>query len=147
MRMESLKITPNAILSRNLAVVVAARWLFACRASQWGGGMPGKSWLGAVPHCIEVFAANPDNLFESTPWISTLSSRQPPPTARVTSTSKPDCRRRSGSAGLAHDRGAHRRAAAAGCRPPVDRRGAVAAFFWNAGPTISRARSRGFAAG
>ncbi len=59
MRMESMKITPNAILSRNLAVVVGNALVIA---------LPGKPSAaveclgfvaGAIPHCVEVLQELP----------------------------------------------------------------------------------------
>jgi len=59
MRMESMKITKNAILSRNLAVVVGKTLVL---------GLPGKPSgaveclsfvVGAIPHCIEVLQEVP----------------------------------------------------------------------------------------
>jgi len=59
MRMESLKLTKNAILSRNLAVVVGKTLVL---------GLPGKPSgaveclsfvVGAIPHCIEVLQEVP----------------------------------------------------------------------------------------
>jgi len=59
MRMESLKITRNAILSRNLAVVVDKALVI---------GLPGKPSgaveclgvvAGAIPHCVEVLQQLP----------------------------------------------------------------------------------------
>ena len=59
MRMESLKLTKNAILSRNFAVVVAKTLVL---------GLPGKPSgaveclsfvVGAIPHCIEVLQEVP----------------------------------------------------------------------------------------
>jgi molybdopterin adenylyltransferase len=59
MRMQSLKLTPNAILSRNLAVVVGSTLVIA---------LPGKpsgavECLGfvaeAIPHCVEILQQVP----------------------------------------------------------------------------------------
>jgi molybdopterin adenylyltransferase len=59
MRLESMKITKNAILSRNLAVVVGKTLVI---------GLPGKPSgaveclsfvVGAIPHCIEVLQEMP----------------------------------------------------------------------------------------
>ena len=59
MRMESMKLTKNAILSRNLAVVVGKTLVI---------GLPGKPSgaveclgfvVGAIPHCIEVLQEVP----------------------------------------------------------------------------------------
>jgi len=59
MRMESLKITPNAILSRNLAVVVG-RTLVICLPGKPSGAVECLGIVaGAVPHCIEVLQQIP----------------------------------------------------------------------------------------
>jgi molybdopterin adenylyltransferase len=59
MRMESMKITKNAILSRNLAVVIGKALVI---------GLPGKPTgaveclsfvVGAIAHCIEVLQEVP----------------------------------------------------------------------------------------
>lgn len=59
MRRESMKLTPNAILSRNLAVVIGKTLVI---------GLPGKPGgaveclgfvVGAIPHCIEVLQEVP----------------------------------------------------------------------------------------
>ena len=54
MRMESLKITPNAILSRSLAVVVE-KGLVICLPGKPSGAVECLGFvLGAIPHCVEV---------------------------------------------------------------------------------------------
>jgi len=54
MRMESLKITPNAILSRSLAVVVE-KGLVICLPGKPSGAAECLGFvLGAIPHCVEV---------------------------------------------------------------------------------------------
>src|SRR2546421_5975669 len=59
MRMESLKITPNAILSRNLAVVVE-KALVICLPGKPSGAVECLSFVvGAIPHCIEVLQEAP----------------------------------------------------------------------------------------
>ena len=59
MRMESLKITRNAILSRNLAVVVE-KALVICLPGKPSGAVECLSFVvGAVPHCVEVLQEVP----------------------------------------------------------------------------------------
>jgi molybdopterin adenylyltransferase len=59
MRMESLKITRNAILSRNLAVVVD-KALVICLPGKPSGAVECLSFVtGAVPHCLEVLQEVP----------------------------------------------------------------------------------------
>jgi molybdopterin adenylyltransferase len=59
MRMQSLKITPNAILSRNLAVVVD-KALVLCLPGKPSGAVECLSFVvGAIPHCIEVLQEVP----------------------------------------------------------------------------------------
>ncbi len=59
MRLESLKITPNAILSRNLAVVVD-RSLVLCLPGKPSGAVECLGFvLGAIPHCVEVLQEAP----------------------------------------------------------------------------------------
>src|SRR5947209_1516649 len=54
MRIESMKITKNAILSRNLAAVVE-KSLVICLPGKPSGAVECLSFVaGAVPHCIEV---------------------------------------------------------------------------------------------
>ncbi len=59
MRMESLKITKNAILSRSLAVVVD-RALVVCLPGKPSGAVECLGFIaGAVPHCVEVLQEAP----------------------------------------------------------------------------------------
>jgi molybdopterin adenylyltransferase len=59
MRMESLKITPNAILSRGLAVVVD-KTLVVCLPGKPTGAVECLGFVaGAIPHCIEVLQEVP----------------------------------------------------------------------------------------
>lgn len=59
MRMESLKITRNAILSRNLAAVVDQA-LVLCLPGKPSGAVECLSFVtGAIPHCVEVLQAVP----------------------------------------------------------------------------------------
>lgn len=59
MRMESLKITVNAILSRNLAVVVE-KTLVICLPGKPSGAVECLGFVvGAIPHCIEVLQEVP----------------------------------------------------------------------------------------
>jgi molybdopterin adenylyltransferase len=59
MRMESMKITPNAILSRGLAVVVD-KALVICLPGKPSGAVECLSFVaGAIPHCIEVLQEVP----------------------------------------------------------------------------------------
>ena len=59
MRMESLKITPNAILSRNLAAVVD-KSLVICLPGKPGGAVECLGFVvGAIPHCVEVLQEVP----------------------------------------------------------------------------------------
>src|SRR5467141_1048849 len=59
MRMESLKITPNAILSRNLAVVVD-KTLVVCLPGKPSGAVECLSFVvRAIPHCVEVLQEVP----------------------------------------------------------------------------------------
>jgi len=59
MRMESLKITPNAILSRNLAVVVD-KSLVICLPGKPNGAVECLGFVvGAIPHCVEVLQEVP----------------------------------------------------------------------------------------
>src|SRR4051812_14013185 len=54
MRMESMKITKNAILSRNLAVVVE-KSLVICLPGKPSGAVECLGFVvGAIPHCVEV---------------------------------------------------------------------------------------------
>src|SRR5438445_3823619 len=59
MRMESTKITKNAILSRNLAVVVE-KTLVICLPGKPSGAVECLGFVaGAVPHCVEVLQEVP----------------------------------------------------------------------------------------
>jgi molybdopterin adenylyltransferase len=59
MRAESMKITPNAILSRNLAAVVD-RTLVICLPGKPSGAVECLGFVaGAIPHCIEVLQEGP----------------------------------------------------------------------------------------
>jgi len=59
MRMQSLKITPNAILSRNLAVVVD-KTLVICLPGKPSGAVECLGFVaGAIPHCVEVLQEVP----------------------------------------------------------------------------------------
>jgi molybdopterin adenylyltransferase len=54
MRMESMKLTRNAILSRNLAVVVG-KALVICLPGKPAGAVECLGFVaGAIPHCVEV---------------------------------------------------------------------------------------------
>src|SRR6266550_4798856 len=59
MRIESMKITKNAILSRNLAAVVDTT-LVICLPGKPSGAVECLSFVaGAVPHCVEVLQEAP----------------------------------------------------------------------------------------
>jgi molybdopterin adenylyltransferase len=59
MRMESLKITKNAILSRNLAAVVE-KALVICLPGKPSGAVECLGFVvGAIPHCVEVLQEVP----------------------------------------------------------------------------------------
>ena len=59
MRMESLKITKNAILSRNLAAAVGNA-LVICLPGKPKGAVECRGFVvGAIPHCVEVAAGVP----------------------------------------------------------------------------------------
>lgn len=59
MRLESMKITKNAILSRNLAAVVD-RTLVICLPGKPSGAVECLGFVvGAVPHCVEVLQEVP----------------------------------------------------------------------------------------
>ena len=59
MRMESLKITKNAILSRNLAAVVD-KTLVVCLPGKPSGAVECLDFVaGAIPHCVEVLQEVP----------------------------------------------------------------------------------------
>ena len=61
MRMESMKITKNAILSRALAAVVD-RALVICLPGKPSGAVECLSFVvGAIPHCVEVLQEVPTN--------------------------------------------------------------------------------------
>ena len=61
MRLESMKITKNAILSRALAVVVD-RALVICLPGKPSGAVECLEFVvGAIPHCIEVLQEVPTN--------------------------------------------------------------------------------------
>ena len=59
MRIESMKITPNAILSRGLAVVVD-KTLVVCLPGKPSGAVECLGFVaGAIPHCLEVLQEVP----------------------------------------------------------------------------------------
>jgi molybdopterin adenylyltransferase len=59
MRMESMKLTPNAILSRSLAVVVE-QTLVICLPGKPSGAVECLGFVtGAIPHCVEVLQEVP----------------------------------------------------------------------------------------
>jgi molybdopterin adenylyltransferase len=59
MRMESLKITKNAILSRNLAAVIDSA-LVICLPGKPTGAVECLGFVeGAIPHCIKVLQEVP----------------------------------------------------------------------------------------
>ena len=59
MRAESMKITKNAILSRNLAVVVD-KALVVCLPGKPSGAVECLAFVaGAIPHCVEVLQEAP----------------------------------------------------------------------------------------
>ena len=59
MRAESMRITPNAILSRNLAVVVE-KTLVICLPGKPNGAVECLGFVAkAIPHCIEVLQEVP----------------------------------------------------------------------------------------
>src|SRR3954462_14028050 len=59
MRIESMKITKNAILSRNLAVVVE-KALVICLPGKPSGALECLGFVvGAIPHCVEVLQEVP----------------------------------------------------------------------------------------
>jgi len=59
MRLESMKITKNAILSRNLAVVVENTLVIALPGKPSGAVECLGFVVGAIPHCIEVLQEVP----------------------------------------------------------------------------------------
>ena len=59
MRIESMKITPNAILSRNLAAVIDTA-LVICLPGKPKGAVECLGFVeGAIPHCIKVLQEVP----------------------------------------------------------------------------------------
>jgi molybdopterin adenylyltransferase len=59
MRMESLKLTPNAILSRSLAAVVDTA-LVICLPGKPSGAVQCLGFVAsAIPHCVEVLQETP----------------------------------------------------------------------------------------
>src|SRR5258708_2045210 len=59
MRMESMKITHNAILSRNLAAVID-KALVICLPGKPSGAVECLGFVvGAIPHCVEVLQEVP----------------------------------------------------------------------------------------
>ena len=59
MRLESMKLTPNAILSRNLAVVVG-KSLVLCLPGKPRGAVECLGFVvGAIPHCVEILQEVP----------------------------------------------------------------------------------------
>jgi molybdopterin adenylyltransferase len=59
MRIESMKITKNAILSRNLAAIVE-KALVICLPGKPSGAVECLSFVaGAIPHCVEVLQEAP----------------------------------------------------------------------------------------
>lgn len=61
MRIESMKITKNAILSRNLAVIVE-KSLVICLPGKPSGAVECLGFVvGAIPHCVEVLQEVPTN--------------------------------------------------------------------------------------
>jgi len=59
MRLESSKLTPNAILSRSLAVVVD-KTLVICLPGKPKGAVECLGFVaGAIPHCLEVLGEGP----------------------------------------------------------------------------------------
>ncbi|MGV3771658.1 MAG: MogA/MoaB family molybdenum cofactor biosynthesis protein [Verrucomicrobiales bacterium] len=59
MRIESMKITKNAILSRNLAVVVQNALVIALPGKPSGAVECLSFVVGAIPHCVEVLQEVP----------------------------------------------------------------------------------------
>ena len=61
MRLESLKLTPNAILSRSLAIVVEQA-LVICLPGKPKGAVECLGFVaGAIPHCVEILQEAPTN--------------------------------------------------------------------------------------
>jgi molybdopterin adenylyltransferase len=59
MRLESMKLTPNAILSRSLAVVVE-QTLVICLPGKPKGAVECLGFVaGAIPHCVEILREQP----------------------------------------------------------------------------------------
>ena len=59
MRLESLKLTPNAILSRSLAIVVEQA-LVICLPGKPKGAVECLGFVaGAIPHCVEILQEAP----------------------------------------------------------------------------------------
>jgi len=59
MRIESMKITPNAILSRSLAVAVG-QTLVLCLPGKPSGAVECLGFVvGAIPHCVKVLTGAP----------------------------------------------------------------------------------------
>ena len=66
MRIESMKITPNAILSRNLAAVIDTA-LVICLPGKPKGAVECLGFVeGAIPHCIKVLHRIPEDSHEGT---------------------------------------------------------------------------------
>ena len=61
MRLESMKITKNAILSRNLAAIVEKTLVICLPGKPSGAGECLSFVVGAIPHCIEVLQEVPTN--------------------------------------------------------------------------------------
>lgn len=59
MRMESLKITPNAILSRNLAASVGPALVVALPGKPKGAVECLGFVVGAIPHCVKILTGVP----------------------------------------------------------------------------------------
>lgn len=59
MRAESMKLTPNAILSRNLAVVVGRALVISLPGKPKGAVECLSFVVGAIPHCVEVLQEVP----------------------------------------------------------------------------------------
>jgi molybdopterin adenylyltransferase len=59
MRMESLKITPNAILSRNLAASVGPSLVVALPGKPKGAVECLGFVVGAIPHCVKILTGVP----------------------------------------------------------------------------------------
>jgi molybdopterin adenylyltransferase len=59
MRIESMKITPNAILSRSLAVAIG-QTLVLCLPGKPSGAVECLGFVvGAIPHCVKVLTGTP----------------------------------------------------------------------------------------